>query len=38
MASKDFFDVAKKERKNFQWSDEMDENLVDCILNYKIKF
>ena len=37
MASKGFFVVAKKKRKNFMWSDKMTGNLVDDILNYKIK-
>ena len=38
MAPKDPFVAVKKKRKPFKWSDKMIENLVYCILNYKIKY
>ena len=38
MAPKDPFVVVKKKRKHFKWSDNMIENLVYCISNYKIKY
>ena len=38
LASKDVLVVEKKNKKILKWSDQMNENLVDSILNYKIKY